>query len=330
MSQRRDTDYLAISARIHAMETRLLTRERMERMIEAKEDGDATKILTECGYGELTQLNLAELETLIASNRAELFRDMKNAVSDLATVEIFQLQYDYHNAKVLIKSQKNGKDPRPLLVGGGRYHSETLLASFARDELGDVTSQFKLAMLEAKETLAETNDPQLVDFVLDRAWYSEMEQLAKSTENEFLMGYVRLLADGANLRSAVRCLRMGKGGDFLKLALVSGGNVSTSSIVAVRGAEISNIFAGHFAEAARVGEGLIAKGGTFTQFERLCDDTILRYLTTAKRIPFGIQTVVGYLYARQAELTAIRTILSGRLAGLDRDIVRSRLRMSYE
>ena len=80
MSQQRDTDYLAISARIHAMENRLLTRERMERMIEAKEDSDATKILVECGYGELTRLNLAELETLIAQNRAELFQDMKNAV----------------------------------------------------------------------------------------------------------------------------------------------------------------------------------------------------------------------------------------------------------
>ena len=33
MSQKRDTDYLAVSTRIHAMENRMLTRERMERMI---------------------------------------------------------------------------------------------------------------------------------------------------------------------------------------------------------------------------------------------------------------------------------------------------------
>ena len=182
MSQQRDTDYLAISARIHAMENRLLTRERMERMIEAKEDSDATKILVECGYGELTRLNLAELETLIAQNRAELFQDMKNAVPQRAAVEIFQLQYDYHNAKVLIKSNKNGKDPLPLLVGGGRYQGETLHSNFARDELGDVTAQFKHAVFEAKESLSSTNDPQQVDFILDRACFAEMEFLAKSTE----------------------------------------------------------------------------------------------------------------------------------------------------
>ena len=41
MSHTRDTDYLSISTRIHAMEKRMLTRERMDRMIEAREDGEA-------------------------------------------------------------------------------------------------------------------------------------------------------------------------------------------------------------------------------------------------------------------------------------------------
>ena len=53
------------------------------------------------------------------------------------------------------------------------------------------------------------------------------------------------------------------------------------------------------------------------------------YLAAARRIPFGEQTVVGYLYAREAELTAIRTILNGRLAGLDGSVIRQRLREPY-
>ena len=50
MSHRKDTDYLAVSARIRAMENRLLTRERMDRMIEAKDTAEARKVLSECGY----------------------------------------------------------------------------------------------------------------------------------------------------------------------------------------------------------------------------------------------------------------------------------------
>ena len=39
-------DYLTLSARIHAMETRLLTEERMDRMIDARDTDEAAKVLT--------------------------------------------------------------------------------------------------------------------------------------------------------------------------------------------------------------------------------------------------------------------------------------------
>ena len=39
--------------------------------------------------------------------------------------------------------------------------------------------------------------------------------------------------------------------------------------------------------------------------------------------------MAGYLFAREAEQTAIRTVISGRLAGLDADVIRMRLRDSY-
>ena len=41
----KDTDYLVISARIKAMETGLLTRERMEQILEARSEEEAAKIL---------------------------------------------------------------------------------------------------------------------------------------------------------------------------------------------------------------------------------------------------------------------------------------------
>lgn len=59
MSHRKDTDYLSVSARIRAMENRLLTRERMDRMIDAADDGEARKVLAECGYPEGGSLDQA-------------------------------------------------------------------------------------------------------------------------------------------------------------------------------------------------------------------------------------------------------------------------------
>ena len=45
--------------------------------------------------------------------------------------------------------------------------------------------------------------------------------------------------------------------------------------------------------------------------------------------PFGEETVIGYLYAREAEITAVRIIMAGRMAGLDGETIRSRLRATY-
>ena len=66
MPKLKDTEYLSISARVRAMENRLLTRERMERMVEARSDEDAAKVLLECGYGGLPTLTPGALDELLA------------------------------------------------------------------------------------------------------------------------------------------------------------------------------------------------------------------------------------------------------------------------
>ena len=39
--------------------------------------------------------------------------------------------------------------------------------------------------------------------------------------------------------------------------------------------------------------------------------------------------MIGYLYAREAEITAVHIIMAGRMAGLDGETIRSRLRATY-
>ena len=167
--------------------------------------------------------------------------------------------------------------------------------------------------------------------MLDRAYFAEMAETARAVGSPFLEGYVRLLIDAANLRSAVRCARMGKGSDFLSQVLLPGGNVEVHVLTSGKGNDLAAVFrAGPLGDAAAAGAALTAPGsGELTAFERLCDDAVMGYLAQARRIPFGEQAVVGYLYAREAEFTAIRTILSGRMAGLDADTIRERLREAY-
>lgn len=327
----KDTDYLGISTRVRAMENRLLTRERMERMIEARTSEEAAKVLTECGYGELSNVTASGLDEVLAQARDAVYKDMRSSVPDHNLIDVFQMKYDYHNAKVLLKAEAMGLEESRLLSSGGRYPAAKLAEDMHRGDLRDCSDTFRAAVTQAKETLSATGDPQLADFQLDRAYFREMAQAAAGSGSEFLQGYVKLLADAANLRSSVRAHRMGKGGDFLALALVPGGNVDERSILSAKGGDLTGLFrGGRLAAAAELGAALLSGGGgSFTAFERACDNAVTDYLSQARRIAFGEHPVIGYLYAREAEVTAIRTILSGRMAGLSAETIRERLRESY-
>ena len=326
MSYRKDTEYLSISSRVRAMETRLLTRDRLERMIDARDTGEALKVLAECGYGELSARDSAQLEQALSQARTGLFRELAAAVPDRRLVELFQLKYDYHNAKVLLKAKATGQEPGRLLVSGGRYEPEQLEQGL--HSCGDF---FRGAVARAQEHMEQTGDPQQADLLLDRACFEEMGLLAKDCESRFLQDYVRLAVDAANLRSCVRCARLDKDEGFLKQVLMDGGSVPVSTLIRAQGAQAVNLFrSGPLARAAELAQELARPGaGPLTAFERECDNALMACQEKARRTPFGEEVVAGYLFAREAEQTAIRTVISGRLAGLDADVIRKRLRDSY-
>lgn len=327
----KDTEYLSISTRIRVMENRLLTRERRERMIEARTDDEALKLLTECGYAEPEDATSAALDRVLSQAREELFRDLRSAVPEPTLVEVFQLKYDYHNAKVLVKAEALERNADRLLMAGGRYAPAWLAERYRRNELRDVSDTFRTAIEESRQALADSGDPQQVSLILDRAWYQEQSDIAKRSGSDFVQGYVRLCVDAVNLRTAVRCQRMGAGPELLTAGLLPGGTVEPRSILGAKGSELAQRFRSTPLErAAEEGASLTGtEAGSLTHFEKLCDDALNSYLAKARRIPFGEQPVVGYLCAREAEGAAIRTILSGRRAGLSGDAIRERLRDTY-
>ena len=295
------------------MENKLLTRERMDRMIEARDDAEAMKLLAECGYNDA-----AGLDAALAQARAEVFKDMEQGAPDPRLVEVFQIKYDYHNAKTILKAQAMGSDPERLLLAGGRYDPAQRWDGWKREALSGTSEEFRRAMEQA-------------DLILDKACYSEMAQLASELSSPFIQGYVRLSVDVANLRAAVRVARMGREGEFLRQVLLPGGNVSEQAIASARGDALGEVFrSGPLAQAASLGARLAQPGGeSLTAFERECDNALTAYLAAARRIPFGEETVIGYLYAKEQEFTAIRAIFAGRAAGLDGDTIRARLRETY-
>ena len=324
----KDTDYLFISTYLHSRERDLLTAARMERMIEAPTAAEAAKVLQEIGYGEMSSVNDRELSAVLAQEQEKLFQDLYRFVPDKAVVDVFKVKYDY--LKALLKARAMKLDGGRLLLDAGRVPASDLRRAVTEGDYGSLPPMLRQAAEEAGEVLGSTGDPQLSDFLLDRAYYAEMLSAARETGSEFLVRYVQATIDAANLRSAVRTLRMKKGGDLLRKVLVEGGTIRPDTIqTAALSGNLEDLYkTGELRAAAELGTAA-AQGGSLTAFEKACDDAVTSVAAKAKSVPFGVEAVISYLAAKEIEFTAVRIIMSSRMAGIGGDTIRQRLREAY-
>ena len=323
-------DYLCLSAILRAREPKMLSDDRAERMVEAEGFEEAARLLSECGYPDFTGMNAAGIDRALSEHRAGIFSETERLSPETEYVDVFRIRYDYHNAKAIIKAAAMDTDPAHLLSSSGRFPPDKLVEDINEEKLSYYPPVFGAAVMEAKSELAKSGNPQVSDFVLDRAYFAELSQLAGKKDNAFFTGYVKVLIDAANLKSAVRTLRMGKSALFLENALIPGGSCDVSRILAAKDAdEVASFFAqGPLSAAAALASEAVS-GNAMTAFEKACDNAVNEYLKKAKFVSYGPETVVTYLAAVENEITAARMIMTGKLSKIDAGVIKERLRDMY-
>ncbi len=330
MRKAKRTDYLFLSTNLRAREKELLSEEKLAALLDAPSFDEAARLLADCGYPDMSGYNARQVEKCLDERRNALFDEVEKLSPEKNLTEFFRLKYDYHNVKVLVKAEGAGTDGQALLSDAGRVRPQTMVDAFFNDSYRFLPEPLGRVLREAKGVLARTGNPQLADFIVDRAYFAELLQTAEGLASTFLLHYARILIDSANLRSAVRCVRMGKDQEFLKLGLVSGGNIGTDRLLAnLTGDGLTALFGSTvFEEAAALGAEAI-QGGTMTRFEKACDNAVMGFLHSARMISFGSEPVVGYLAALESDITALRILLTGRLAGIGAERLKERLRDTY-
>ncbi len=322
----KDTDFLTAAMTVRAPESTLFDRERTARLIEARGDDEVCRLLAEGGYEVSAPLTAEGLYKALAAAREKVFSQTAKWLPEggSALLDTFRVPYDYHNIKVLLK----GENSESLLVGMGRVSPQTLTEALRELVFSRLPGSLGEAAKQARETLDRTNDPQSVDFLLDKACIAEMREYARLSGSGFLREYMRLYTDAYNLRSAVRAARIGKGSDARMLA--PGGHVEVTRLHAAlqSGVPLADLFR-MFARAAEAGTAASRGEGPLTEFEKLCDDVLLDYARKARSVAFGEQPLIGYLLEREAESVMLRTVVGGRLGGVPARQIKERLRAAY-
>ena len=233
-----------------------------------------------------------------AEDKAAVYRELTALAPDTQIVDFFRLKYDYHNAKVCLKSLASGSDNSHLLLSLGRISPALLAEACRTEDYRRLPAEFAAAIRESAETLGRTADPRLADFVLDKAYIREMKDTADKTGSKFLAGYAVLYADALNLRALVRMLKSGVRPEQLKNVLTDCGHITPAVLQSAypdapgvlalfRGTKLAPALAE--AEKAIRGEG-------FTPFERAVQGCLDGYMDEARFTGFGEKILIRYLY----------------------------------
>ncbi len=179
MKKHKDTDYLHISARIRCIEGQLMTNAQLTRLAEAGSAAEAAKLLEEKGWPAFDWRDMGQAERAIGQRRRQVMDLLYQHCPDPQLIEVFRLKYDYHNIKAILKGDAQRVDPLPLLSDAALIPPKDLARMMRENELDAMNPIMAEAVLQAKEMLDRTSDPQLSDMVLDRAERSEERRVGK-------------------------------------------------------------------------------------------------------------------------------------------------------
>ncbi|MBR2716318.1 MAG: V-type ATPase subunit [Oscillospiraceae bacterium] len=238
-------------------------------------------------------------------DRSAVYRELLSLAPDPQIVDFFRLKYDYHNAKVYLKSVAMGSDNSRLYLPMGRVTPAALTEACRAEDYRDLPAAFAEALRQSADTLARTSDPRLADFLLDLAYARELKAVAEKTGSAFLRDYAVLNADALNLRALVRMLKSGVRPEQLKGVLTDCGSVSPAALGAAYpdAAAVLALFR-PTKLAPALGEGeKAARGEGFAAFEKAVRRCLNDYMDGAKYACFGEKVLIRYLYQIEEQST---------------------------
>lgn len=321
--------------RIRVYETKLLNKAQIDRMIDSNSAYESLKILKETEYvNVMTDIDKAEDYELMLSRELTRVFDLMYYISPVKIIiDLMSIKYDYHNIKVILKGIFLKKDLSYLLINAGTIDALKLRDLIQNDNIRELPIIMRDAIEEVNNNFKNTKDPQLVDIILDRYMFKSLMQIKNEIKDTFVDKYITTLIDSTNLKTLLRIKKQNKDKEFLARVIIEGGSIDKNKFLEIINDDPENIYTKFantsYAGFIKVGIDDYIKNKSVSLLEKLIDNYIMSMMRDAKIIPFGVEPLVAYIYAKETEIKIIRIIMVGKLNNIGAELIKERLRDIY-
>lgn len=330
-----ENKYLYSVTRIRALETKLLDKAKIERMIEAKNADEIIKILYETEYASSVSemKGIEDYESVLSKELSNTYKLISEISPVPELTNLFQLKYDIHNLKTLLKSSYLDEENDELLSEIGTIPIQQLKGMVKEKVFSDLDPIIRESVERAVGEFTVNPDPQLIDVMLDKGLYNLMYKTARDNKSSFLTEYISTQIDLMNIKSLVRVKSMGYGREFLKKVVLENGNLDYTFFSDIFDESldilIDKLAYKDYGKVVEEGISNYMKTKSLTKFEKLSDDFIFELAKKGKYVAFGIEPLIGYLMAKENETKIIRMIMVGKINEIPNELIRERLRDVY-
>ena len=311
---------------VRAREKSLLTGVDLEQLLACKSENEFCALLGDKGYGEGETVD----EKLEAHTQA-MWKYLKDVAPDFSLFDVFLIQNDNHNLKVVIKGSLSARKYRHLLMTPATLDPELLVKAVESRGFSLLPEWIAVNADKAYVALAHTGDARLSDAYLDRATTEEMLRLSKQWRSSFLEEYIKTTVFYNNVKTAIRSARSNANRHYVKRALfeVEGFDKPAVTAAVLKG-EDSTLELLSKCRAYGCGEAIEEYKKSPSAFERWVDNRLTGLAKAAcKRASEGAQPLLGYYLGCEIEKKAIHIIASGIRTKTDADTIRERMREIY-
>ena len=341
------------TGRIRALEGQLMDVSRLNRLIEARNPEEITRVLQDSGYSSADTPEVLERET------AELFKLASEIMVNREFVDALLVFNDCHNLKTIEKHlvawwPKQNENPEdefeidplsrkdsradfevpalpetsgtasfsaiePLMTRPALVEPEVLFQAIRDRQPDRIPPWLYQAAVEAANAVHSRYDIAEIDQIIDRLAFTEAIRRATELGNPFFLDYLFLRTDLTNIGSLLRLRILKADRRVLTQSVLPAGRVSHESLQDWFSAEPEQIAHelanGPFAALAPYFTSMNQRN-TLAAFGKACDHLILDHLKKAQFILRGPEIPLAYLLARLLEIKNVRiaqTLLRNKL-----------------
>ena len=320
-----ETEYAYAVARVRVNELTLLSAADVDQLIAAENYNQVMRRLADSGWGDIE--GTQDYSKYLEQYRAKAWTLLEEIIGDVHELDMLVIRNDMQNLKAALKCIISQHNPKELLVSPTVYDTENILKAVDERMFESLPECMSDVASEAYDILTRTRNGQLADAILDKRTLEIIKKLGDESGSEMLAQLAEYMCVTANIKTALRCSNTGKNKEFIQNSVCECKTLEKQSLVVASLEGRSALM--DYISKTKYSEAVDMLDISTSAFEKWCDDLIMQCIMPAKYKPFGLEPLVSYYLAKDAEIKTVRIILSAKLNHLPAEIIRERVRALY-